>query len=578
MNTNQIGLSRNLLTNSSLRTKALWLLGGTMGLFVLTAGAFLLNQQQVREARQWTDHTTEVLSLTGDLQLQILKQESSLRGLVASRRAEFLAPYRTAARNFDAVARQLLSLTTDNAEQQARFHRIIGMMTQWRDEIATIEIDEIENRQRGEASTLVASGRGKQLTDALQIQIKQAADAEQALLGIRNRTLSRQLDNIRRLAIGSLLLGFIFCVLALAVVQRSLATPMRRLTEQVARLTAGDLGIDIPHTQRGDEVGAIARAIEAFRKAAQEVQKREWLKHHLARLSSELSQQYDDRSFGNAALAYLCPLLSAGYGVLLRRANDDDTLLPIGSYGYQEPHGAARALRDGLAAECLRSGRPVTLAPVPADYLRIASGLGEAVPACVRLWPLPGINRIAGVLELATFKALDETTEELLEEAMRPIGLALEALGSAIRTRELLDETRAQAEELQASAEALRMQQEELRTAHEALGAKNLALEDQGRRLRVSEEELRVQAEELRNANETLADRSRTLNEFNERLLTFQRELEVKNRDLEQASRYKSEFLANMSHELRTPLNSLLILAKDLADNGSGNLTPEQVE
>ncbi|HET8882584.1 MAG TPA: response regulator, partial [Solimonas sp.] len=47
---------------------------------------------------------------------------------------------------------------------------------------------------------------------------------------------------------------------------------------------------------------------------------------------------------------------------------------------------------------------------------------------------------------------------------------------------------------------------------------------------------------------------------------------------LEQASRYKSEFLANMSHELRTPLNSLLILAKDLADNGSGNLTPEQVE
>src|SRR3546814_15654639 len=33
-----------------------------------------------------------------------------------------------------------------------------------------------------------------------------------------------------------------------------------------------------------------------------------------------------------------------------------------------------------------------------------------------------------------------------------------------------------------------------------------------------------------------------------------------------------------MSHELRTPLNSLLILAKDLADNGSGNLPAEQVE
>jgi signal transduction histidine kinase len=70
------------------------------------------------------------------------------------------------------------------------------------------------------------------------------------------------------------------------------------------------------------------------------------------------------------------------------------------------------------------------------------------------------------------------------------------------------------------------------------------------------------------------------------------RELEIRNREIEQAravleekaeqlslsSRYKSEFLANMSHELRTPLNSLLILARLLADNDGGNLTPKQVE
>ncbi|MBF0425196.1 MAG: response regulator [Magnetococcales bacterium] len=48
--------------------------------------------------------------------------------------------------------------------------------------------------------------------------------------------------------------------------------------------------------------------------------------------------------------------------------------------------------------------------------------------------------------------------------------------------------------------------------------------------------------------------------------------------ELENASRYKSEFLANMSHELRTPLNSLLILAKMLALNEEGNLSPRQVE
>ncbi|HEV2904492.1 MAG TPA: response regulator, partial [Pyrinomonadaceae bacterium] len=91
--------------------------------------------------------------------------------------------------------------------------------------------------------------------------------------------------------------------------------------------------------------------------------------------------------------------------------------------------------------------------------------------------------------------------------------------------------------------------------------------------------------EELRQTNEELQDKAA--------LLARQKaEVEAKNREVEEArwemeekaeqlaltSKYKSEFLANMSHELRTPLNSMLILSRQLAENGDENLSPKQVQ
>jgi CheY-like chemotaxis protein len=566
----------NWLNNRGLRLKSGLVLGTLFGLFALTAVLFLLNQREVQDARRWSDHTADVLHAANGLIISAVLQQSSVRGYALTGDLNFLGPHATAKTEFATGIETLRGLTADNPEQQARLLAIDKLMQAWQQEFAEPVLELVVDSQRhDEVIALSRRGRGKELMDALRARAFEFVAVEEGLLDIREAQLADAIEDVRRLTIGLLFAAAALTVAFLFAIQRTLTTPMLRLTALIGRLTGGDLNVDVPYTERKDEVGAIAHALESFRNASLEVRQREWVKTHVAAIGQRLSQATHFERFARELLDYLCPLLGAGRGALFRAEIDGDAPRLIGAYGHA---AAGSASAGGLVAQCATGAKPIVLDPVPADYYRIGSGLGAASPTTALLWPLPGIEGVAGVLELAAFRRLSDVEQEFMAQVVQLVGLSLEGLANAERTRELLEETRSQAEELQASEEALRVQQEELRATNEALEGKNQALEDQGNRLRASEEELRVQAEELRTTNESLNEKGRALNEFNERLLQFQADLETKNRELEAASRYKSEFLANMSHELRTPLNSLLILAKDLADNRDANLNTDQIE
>ena len=185
---------------------------------------------------------------------------------------------------------------------------------------------------------------------------------------------------------------------------------------------------------------SLISAQHKLRHAEEQQKKINWMNEGAARFNEILKNDSEEIGIlGDRILKLMVHYLQANQGPLyiLNGSADNGILERIATYAYDKKKYIHERMDAsvGLIGQCVLEGETIHLKDIPKDYIKITSGLGEATPRHLIIVPLKTRGFVTGIIELASFHAMESHHIEFIERMAENIAsiLANKQAGSGFR-------------------------------------------------------------------------------------------------------------------------------------------------
>ncbi len=240
-------------------------------------------------------------------------------------------------------------------------------------------------------------------------------------------------------------------------------------------IAVGDLEAQY-ETEKHDALGKALLKIQQNLIVAREKENREkFVNAAIAEISRILRDLDDDlTTVSNKLIAKLVTYFGANQGglFLTETVPDREPVLKLMAFYAWDRHKYAQQIirkGEGLIGQAFLEKDTIYLTKIPDGYIRITSGLGDALPDALLIVPLMVRDEVYGVVEMAAFGGFEPFKIKFLKKLGETIASAISNHTTAAYTRKLLDDSRELTEQLRNQEEEMRQNMEELQATQEEL-------------------------------------------------------------------------------------------------------------